>query len=417
MTVGHLLCDQGISGDLMLGALIDAGVPPGTVQDALDRLDPAGVSIDVERIREPVAATRVRVRVPDQRRTPALADAVRMLDESTLAGPLIERATAVMVALADAEANVHGVTRAQVRFHELGSLDTLADVVGVCAGLEWLEVDRLTHGVVNVGSGDIDSDHGTLSVPPPAVTELLAGRPVEVRGSRELTTPTGAAIVAALATPAVRLGPIRLRRTGRGTVRPSGSILTLLLGDALPEGSPDGSGAASAVVLEATMDDLEPQLVPVILDDLRAMGAMDVWATDIRMKKGRGGLTITVLCDAGLLHPLRDALIRHTPTLGARWYPVQRTELERDHVAVLVDGAQIRVKRGWLDGEVVNAHPEFDDVLAVAQESGTPVREVYLAAQRAASRLVGADTTHASIQSLVDGGATDDGERDQTPIQ
>lgn len=383
MSVGHLLCDQGVSGDLLLGALIDVGVPLRTVQEAVAELAIPDVSIKAERTSSPAAATRVTVHVPEVPRLPTLREAQQLLDGAALPGTVAEHASATMRALAEAEARVHDSTPDEVQFHELGSLDTVVDVVGVCAGLNWLGVERLTHGTINVGAGSVASDHGPLSVPPPAVTELLRGRTIEGRGSRELTTPTGAALLAVLTSPSPGLAPMHLHSTGRGIVTPSRSILTLLLGAPV-----QAMARSPAVVLEATMDDLEPQLVPVILDRLRALGAMDVWTTDIRMKKGRGGLTITVLCSPERLDELRGALIRETPTIGARWYDVQRLELERDHVTTDVGGNSVRIKRGWLDGTVVNAHPEFEDVLALALSSGRPVRDIYLAALREASLMI-----------------------------
>lgn len=389
VTIGHLLCEQGISGDLLLGALVDVGVPTEVLQAAADSLGVPGISVTSETIDSPFRAARVRVRVPQQPRVPNMASAQRMLDVARLPASVRSQSLDVMHTLCEAEARVHGVQLDDVWLHELGSLDTIVDVVAISSGLEWLGIDQLSHGVINVGAGSIEMQHGTMSVPAPAVAELLRGRTIEARGTRELTTPTGAAVLAARAGYASEVAPMRLTATGRGVVAPSGSMLTLLLGEPALHGS-----ASSAVLLEATVDDLEPQLAPVVMDSLRERGALDVWAADTRMKKGRTGLTITVLCRPDRLDELRDALIRETPTLGVRWYAVQRMELERDHVSVEVYGAPVRLKRAWLDGRVISAHPESDDVVAAARAGELPVRDVYLLALRQASLVVEEDQAH-----------------------
>lgn len=439
MSIGHLLVDQGASGDLLIGALIDAGADLERVTAAVGALGLPDVSISVAANEPPahstrdqaplphtdpgvshtvgpvVTATRVIVATPDEPRL-ATWDAVRtVLEASDLDATVRASAQRVLRAMFEAEASVHASTADEVHLHEMGSLDTIVDVVAVCAALHDLGITRLTHGPINLGGGSVTIAHGELPVPPPAVAELLKGRPVYGDGERELTTPTGAALLATLAPPSTTIPAMTLVRTGRGTVQPSGSVLTLLVGAATDGAAGEGTErdggerdgtpcrhrerAAETtdnhaerlepiVVVEATVDDLEPQVVPVVLDRLRGLGAFDAFATPAHMKKGRTGLTITAIARPELLERLRHALFTETSTIGVRWHHAQRMVLARDHVAVEVSGEQIRIKRAWLDGVIVNTHPEFDDVVRAAERLSRPVRDVLKEAQALAMHMM-----------------------------
>lgn len=413
MPIGHLLVDQGASGDLLLGALIDAGADLAQVVAAVDSLGLPSISLDLADIgfADPhpddgalpagsgttVTATRVVVSTPEEPRLPTWASVEAALANSGLHEDLRATATGVLRAMFVAEARVHGTALDEVHLHEMGSLDTIVDVVAVCAALASTGITELTHGPVNLGGGMVTIAHGRMPVPPPAVAELLTGRAVYGEGDRELTTPTGAALLATLAQPSTNIPAMTLVRTGRGTVLPSGSMLTLLVGEAIDDAGSEESGEVpgadghaarleQVLVLEATVDDLEPQVVPVVLDRLRALGAFDAFTTPAQMKKGRAGLTITVIAPPDLLETLRHTLITETSTIGVRWHHGQRMVLARDYVTVEVSGEQIRIKRAWLDGEIVNAHPEFDDVVRAASRLTRPVRDVLREAQAQAAK-------------------------------
>ncbi|PSK96066.1 hypothetical protein CLV30_1277 [Haloactinopolyspora alba] len=377
MRAGHLLCEQGIAGDMWLGALVDAGARPEALQEAVDGLGLGGIELVTLPIREHgLAATRVEVRVPDDtRRLRRLTDVESAFSAASTPEPVLRLALDVYRTLASAEAAAHGSDLADVHFHELGHPDTAADIVAACAGVLDLGLDRLTTGRVAVGSGSIDTDHGRVAVPPPAVRHLLTGFTVVEGGStRELTTPTGAALLARLSTPAP-LGPLQLTGVGTGAATPrthGTSTLTLLVGEVDQPGQ-----AESALLIEATVDDLSPELVPYVLDRLRENGAHDAWAVPALMKKGRQGWTLTALAPPSALARLRDELYREGGTLGVRWHPVARQPLQRRWVDVLVGDVTVRVKLAEADGTVVTVAPEFDDVSAAARRLGRPAREVH----------------------------------------
>ncbi len=386
---------NGVAGDMLLGALVDAGAPLERLRTAVEAVLPDTVALRAHEVRRAgMRATKVEVDViaPDQpHRTWATIRALLQ------AAPLDDRvrtdALAVFRTLAEAEARAHGIDVETVHFHEVGAWDSIADVVGVCAGLAELGVDRLTAGPVALGSGAIDSAHGRIPVPVPAVVELARGRPVIVDGDGELATPTGMALLAALATPASALPPAVLRGLGigAGTRNPPDrpNVVRLLLADAVaPVGVPDAAGATvtvEATVLEANVDDLDPRVWPLVLDALLAAGASDAWLTPILMKKGRPAHLLGVLAPVDRAAAVRDVIFAHVPTLGVREHPVAKHELDRSWHPVQVGDAVVRVKVGHRGGVILSATPEFADVVAAADAAGRPARSLLADAVAAAS--------------------------------
>jgi uncharacterized protein (TIGR00299 family) protein len=371
--IGHLLCPSGVSGDLWLGALVDAGAPFDALRATVRTVAP-GVELVASRIRvSGTVATKIDVHLPERSgRVETWPAARQLIDAAALPAAVATSARTCYRRLADAEAAAHGMHRDEVRFHELGSLDTVADIVGASAGVAALGLERITCGPVAVGGGTAATDHGTVAVPAPAVTELLSGFEIEGgRGHEELTTPTGAALLSTHATHVPTLPRMRLSATGRG-VSDRGSVLTLLVGDA--NADPD---ARAVVVLEATVDDLSPELVPLVLDDLREAGAHDAWAVPVLMKKGRPGLTLTALAGEADLPRLRDVLFRCSTSLGVRWHRAEKQALERRWERVDVDGQEVRIKIAELDGAVVGAAPELEDVRVAATALARPPKDVH----------------------------------------
>ncbi len=376
MKIGHLLCEQGVSGDMWLGALIDAGARLESLQAAVDGLGLGGIELSATPVAEHgLAGTRVEVRVPtgtQRLRTMTAVEAV--FDAATTSEPVLRRALEVYRTLARAEAAAHGTDLDSVHFHELGHPDTATDIVAACAGVLDLGIERLTVDRVAVGSGSVHTDHGRVAVPPPAVRHLLGGFTVVGGGAaRELSTPTGAALLASLATPAP-LGPLQLVESGTGAAaarQEGASTMTLLVG---VSGTVPGE---PAIVVEATVDDLNPELVPYVLDQLREHGAHDAWAVPAAMKKGRQGWTLTALADPSALLRLRDILHREGGTLGVRWHHVTKHPLGRRTLEADIGGIAVRVKVAEADGSVVTVAPEFDDVSNAARRLDRPARDVY----------------------------------------
>jgi pyridinium-3,5-bisthiocarboxylic acid mononucleotide nickel chelatase len=371
----------GVAGDMLLGALVDAGAPLEAVSRTVEAVLPDTVRLTAgETTRAGLRATKVEVvllRADQPRREWTRVRA--LLEEADLAEHVRERALAVFAALADAEARVHGVDPLTVHFHEVGAWDSIADVVGVCAALESLGVEAVTGGPVAVGSGRARTAHGDVPVPVPAVLELARGWQVVAGGEGELATPTGLALLRTLASGCEDLPPMEVTAVGvgAGTRDPAGraNVVRVVVG-ALSAGLP-GAAREPMWVLEANVDDLDPRVWPSVLADLLASGAADAWLTPILMKKGRPAHTVSVLCSAQARDGLRGRLFRHTTTFGVREHAVARSALHRDWFPVRVGGGQVRVKVSLAaDGTVVHATPEFDDADAVAEAAGRPVREV-----------------------------------------
>jgi uncharacterized protein (TIGR00299 family) protein len=391
--IGWLDCSSGASGDMLLGALVDAGVPIETLDAAVQAIAPEPIRLHAESVtRNGLAATQVRVDVAESTTHRGLGDIKALLSAAPLDDRVRERAGAVFQRLAEAEAAVHGTTTDAVHFHEVGALDAIADVVGVCAGLVHLGLETLTCSTIAVGGGSVEASHGRLPVPPPAVAALLreapsVGGPVD----RELCTPTGAALVTTWADgygrqPAMRVAAIGVGAGGRDlTGHPN--VIRLFVGEAVadallarggpgPRGSYRGHPGPEQLVLEANVDDLDPRLWPAVLDRLLGAGAADAWLTPILMKKGRPAHTLSVLTDARHRSAILDVVFAETTTIGLRERVVGKVALDREIRTVEVDGEPIRVKIARHEGVVVNAQPEYDDVAAAAAALGRPVKTV-----------------------------------------
>ena len=387
MTHAWIDPSAGVAGDMLLGALVDAGADLTTVQTAVEAVVADSVRITVaELTRAGLRATKADVELlvddPPHR---TWATVRTMIEGAGLPQIVSSRALATFERLAAAEGRVHGVAAEDVHFHEVGALDSIADVVGVCAALGDLGVATLSAGPVALGSGQIRAAHGTIPVPVPAVVELAAGRRVSAGGQGELTTPTGMALLAALAPTDEDLPAMVIDRTGVGAgtrdVAGRANVTRVVLGQ--PSAVPDST--AAAVLLEANVDDLDPRLWPDVLTGLLAAGADDAWLVPIVMKKGRPAHILSVLATPTRADALGQQMIANTSTLGVRRTTATKYALPRTYVSVPVLGGEVRVKLGYADGVVRQAVPEFDEVAALAQRRGRSQREVLAAANAAAA--------------------------------
>jgi uncharacterized protein (TIGR00299 family) protein len=394
--IGWLDLAAGASGDMLLGALVDAGVPLEVLATAVAALPVEPVTLAAEPVtRHGLGATRVHVHAPPSDVHRTWADVRTLLTAAALPGPVRDGALAVFERLAAAEGRVHRVPPADVHFHEVGALDALADVVGVVAGFEHLGLTGLAASPVALGSGSARSAHGVVPVPAPAVLELLAGLPV-VAGPvpAETCTPTGAALLAARVDRWTTLPPMRVHRVGSGAggrdPAEHPNLVRLVLGEPtdVPADDPldDPAGDGADLVLEANVDDLDPRLWPGVLTALLAAGAADAWLTPILMKKGRPAHTLSVLCAPARLAGVQDVVLSATSTIGLRRSRVAKLALARTQGRVPVLDGEVGVKIARSAGRVVNVSVEFDDVAALAGERGLPVKEVLRAATAAAER-------------------------------
>ncbi len=381
MTTAWFHCFSGIAGDMALGALLDAGADVDEVRGLLDALPVGGWTLDVEPVlRGGIAGTKVHVRTRETTVVRTAAHIQGLVAEARLPDRVAGRAHAVFEALATAEGRLHRRPPDQVHFHEVGGLDAIVDVVGTCAALEVLGVDRVATSPIAVGLGVVRAAHGIIPNPAPAVVELLAGIPTRgVDLAVELTTPTGAALVAALADRHGPLPSMTVAATGFGAGsreldhRPN--LTQVVLGDEVTAAPIDGQ---PVVLLEANVDDATGEVLAHAVARLLDAGAHDAWLTPIVMKKGRPAHTVHALCDPALVAQVRGVLAAETGTLGVRGAGLERWPSARRIERVDVDGRSVRVKVG--PGRV---KAEFDDAARVADRTGRPVREVLAEAEGA----------------------------------
>ena len=380
--IGWIDARAGVSGDMLLGTLVDCGVPLAALQTAVDGLGLGITLTSATCERGGIGATKVDVRTDDNPPIRHLPEIQRLLEQ--VEEPVRSTANAIFRRLAEAESRVHRIPVERVHFHEVGALDTLGDIVGAAAGFHELGLEALHCSPVSAGSGTTRGAHGPLPVPVPAVLELLVGMPVAAGPlAMECATPTGAAVLATLVTDWGEMPPVVIRRVGCGAGQRDpnemANVLRLVVGE--PVDQPSGT-----VLLETNVDDLDPRVWPYAIDRLLAAGASDAWLTPIVMKKGRPAHTLSVLCPSQRAADLRAVIFRETSTIGIRESAVtKKHSLARSESLVHVGGQPIRIKTARLDGEAVNVNPEWRDVVAAAQALELPAKQVLAEARRAAS--------------------------------
>jgi len=370
----------GVAGDMLLGALTDAGADLGFAQACIDAVLPDSVRLRTERVtRAGIAAAKVHVDLlvddPPHRTWRTISG---MLAGAELPEPVRQNATAVFTRLAEAEAAVHGTTADQVHFHEVGALDSIADVVGVCAGLHHLGIDSLTGSRAAVGSGTTRAAHGRIPVPVPAVTRLAAGWEIVAGGEGELTTPTGMALLATLCRECTDLPALRIQSVGLGAGTKDfdgrANVTRILIGDHAAASAADQGDPA--ILIEANIDDLDPRLWPEVLSALLAAGASDAWLVPIMMKKGRPAHTLSVLAHPSAAQRLHELILTTTSTIGLRQTEYRKFAAARAWVKINVSGGELMIKLAHRDGRIEQATPEFDQVAKIAAATGTPAAVV-----------------------------------------
>jgi uncharacterized protein (TIGR00299 family) protein len=385
--VAHFDCFSGISGDMTLAALIDAGVEAEAVRAAIASLG-LPVTVEIEKVRKGgFAATHVRVEAPEEHEHRFLPDVEAILRRGNLTPRQQDLALRIFRRLAEAESAVHGMPLEKVHFHEVGALDSLADIAGAAVALDLLGVERFTSGPVAVGSGMVKCAHGLMPVPAPGTAELLKGvplRPSPVRA--ELTTPTGAAILTTVVAEWVEQPAMIIERIGHGAGRrefvEQPNLLRVFVGQA--HGLQSAGFENDRVwVLETNLDDLPAEVIGYCYDLLLSAGALDVYTTPIFMKKNRPGVLLSVLAPEAAIPAVEDVLFRETTTLGVRRYQASRHKLHREPRTVETAWGPLKGKLSWLEGRRPVFAPEYEECARVARQHGVALREVYAAAQQA----------------------------------
>jgi uncharacterized protein (TIGR00299 family) protein len=376
---------SGISGDMTLGALVDAGVDREAILGAIARLGlPATVTFEPTK-RCGFRATYAKVEVPHEHVHRKLPHIEALIDDAGLAPSQVELAKRIFRRLGEAEAVAHGIPIERVHFHEVGAADSIVDIVGAAVGLDLLGVDRFECSPLPTGRGWVRGAHGRMPLPAPGTAELLKGVPLaDMAVEMELTTPTGAAIAT---TVAERFGPLpamTIERIGLGAgtkdLPDHPNVLRIFVGTMA---GPAESESDRVWVLETNVDDVTGETVGYTTTLLMEAGALDAFVTPIYMKKNRPGAMISVLCDEAKAGELEEILFRETATLGVRRYPVSRHKLKRKGATVETRFGPVKGKLGWRDDRPAVFTPEYDDCVRVAAERGVPLREVYQAAQQA----------------------------------
>jgi pyridinium-3,5-bisthiocarboxylic acid mononucleotide nickel chelatase len=371
-------CFAGASGDMILGALVAAGVNPDELREQLSRLNVDGFKINFETVdRSGLSATYARVETAHEHKHRHLSDVKQIIESSGVSDAAKKLAIQIFTRLAEAEARVHNEPIDHVHFHEVGALDAIVDIVGAAICFDLLKIDRFVCSPLHVGSGTIQMAHGRFPVPPPAVAELLKGVPfysTDIQG--ELLTPTGAAIITTVSR---EFGPIPHMKTdvtgyGAGTrqYKDFPNVLRVLLGETEEKGASD----ERLLVIETNIDDVSGQILGYVMDRAFELGALDCYFTPIQMKKNRPGVLLSVLCAKEQKEALMNLLFTETTTLGVRSYEVARRALRRSMVTVETQYGPIDVKVAHLNGRVVNEMPEFEQVRAAAAKAGVAVKVV-----------------------------------------
>ncbi len=395
MRLAYLDCSSGVSGDMFLGACLDAGLGAGALLGELTKLPLGAYEFKPERVRRAgLAGTQVEITAPGHQPHRHLAPIEQMIESSSLSAGVKERSRRIFRRLGEAEARLHDQPIEKVHFHEVGAVDAILDIVGACVALELLGIEELRASPLNVGSGRVTAAHGSLPVPAPATAELLRGVPVYSSAvEAELVTPTGAAIVSTLASRFGPLPPMRVDRIGYGAgardLPGHPNLLRILIGEPIAntEHRIPNPGGDVVAVIETSVDDMSPEVYGYLVERALAAGALDITCSPVEMKKNRPGLEIRLLAKPEQAEVLADLVFAETTTLGLRILTAERRVLERESVTVTTPYGDIRVKVGRRNGQVLNAAPEYEDCRKAAMEHGVPLKEVMQAAQAAFRRI------------------------------
>ena len=385
-------CFAGASGDMILGALVAAGVEPEAFQRQLSLLGVHGYSVDFETVdRSGISATYARVNTAEEHAHRHLSDILKIIYDSRLSDGVKDRAAKIFSRLAEAEARVHNVPVAQIHFHEVGALDAIIDVVGAAICFELLGIERFVSSPLHVGSGTVEMEHGRYPVPPPAVAELLKGVAFYSTDTvGELVTPTGAAIITTVCDDFGPIPQLKLERAGYGAgsrqYEKFPNVLRVLIG----EEEAKKSAAADVErlwMIETNMDDISPQILGHVMDRAFELGALDCYFTAVQMKKNRPGVLLSILCRDEQRAGLSELLFSETTTLGLRSYEVERRALERKIVRVETQYGPIDVKVAQLNGHIIKEMPEYEQCRRAARAGNVPLRAVEEAAREAFAKL------------------------------
>ena len=384
-------CFSGISGDMILGALVDAGLDVAVLEEELAKLNLADFELTVKKVmKKGITGTKVDVEIKGEQSVRHLKDIVELIEQSGLKADVKNISKKIFMNLAAAEAKVHNTEIEKVHFHEIGAVDSIVDIIGTVIGLKELGIETVYASRVHTGSGFVDSQHGRIPVPAPATLELLKDVPVYTLGiESELTTPTGAAVLKSLAAGFGRMPSMKVEAVGYGAgtrdFEELPNLLRVFIGDVRLEKYENEEMA----LIETNLDDMNPEFFDYVSDRLFDEGALDVFITPVIMKKNRPGSVINVLCQADKIDTLLDILFMETTTLGVRLHHVERKRLAREVISIDSKYGPVKVKIGRTLGEehlIKNITPEYEDCRRVAEQKKIPLKDVFDEVKRAAEK-------------------------------
>jgi len=382
----YLDCFAGISGNMLLGALLDAGAPEALLRTELAKLPVTGYQLSVSRVdKGGISACYLDVQVDEAvQEHRNLADIVAIIDHSTLTAAVKETSKAIFTRLAQAEAKVHGMPLHEIHFHEVGAVDSIVDIVGAAWALDYLTIEQIYASRLHVGNGFVTCCHGLIPVPAPATAELLHGIPYyQGEIEKELVTPTGAAILATLGNGFGKMPEGFMSSKigyGAGTWNLAiPNVLRLYLGEARDNNATSQGKIQTdeqCLVIEANIDDQNPENYGYIMDKLLATGALDVWLTPIIMKKNRPATTLSVLVTSNCQTKVTEIILQETTSIGMRFYPVSRAMADREFIVIGLPWGDVKVKISSYQGKICNVAPEYEDCRKIAEKSGMPLKVV-----------------------------------------
>jgi uncharacterized protein (TIGR00299 family) protein len=378
MRIAYFDCFSGASGDMILGALIDAGLSPQRLRQELKKLRIPTIHLKAEKVlKRGIAATQVTVEGRNEKRSHRnLKEVLRIIERSGVEADVKEKSREIFERIASVEGKIHRMPMEEIHFHELGGLDSIVDIVGSVWGIRQLGIGKIYVSKVNVGGGFVKCEHGILPVPAPATLSLMEGRPIYSSGvERELFTPTGAAILTTLGSEFGSMPLINVERIGHGAGRDDlvhPNLLRLIIG-ALES----ASGKEKVIVIETNIDDMNPQFYDYVMEKLFAMEVLEVFITPVLMKKNRPGHLLTVICPSEKLPSVTKFLLRETTTLGLRWHEEERAKTDREILPLQTKHGRIRFKLARWEGKVINLSPEYEDCKRLALEKGVPLKEIF----------------------------------------
>ena len=385
MKVAYFDCFSGASGDMILGALIDAGLSSRLLRKELKKLGFPSVRLKATKVlKGGLTATQVVVEGKGETRTHrTLKEMLRIIDRSTLEPGIKEQSREIFRRIASVEGEIHRRPMEDIHFHEIGGLDSVVDIAGAVWGLRQLGIERIYVSRVNVGTGFVKCEHGTIPVPSPAALSLMRGKPIYSSGvEKELLTPTGAALLSTLGSEFGSLPPMKVERIGYGAGRsdlPHPNLLRVMIGTLEA-----AAGVERVMVVETNIDDMNPQFYDYVMEKLLALEVMDVFVTPILMKKNRPATLLTVICPAEKLTSVTRFLLKETTTLGMRWHEEERARADREIITLQTKYGSVRFKLARWEGRLVNLSPEYEDCKKWAIRTGIPLKDIFEESKKAA---------------------------------